>query len=200
MRFVLRNSFLKKNRITLVSFKDVNFSIQEGEVFGLVGESGSGKSTIARLIAGLYQTSSGSVHFNNVNVTQLDDKKMLNSFRRQIQMVFQDPFSSLNPRMRILDIVAEPIRFHNLASTEKLTRKIVSGLLDYVGLGDQALTRFPHEFSGGQRQRICIARALATRPRFLICDEPTSALDVSIQAQILNLLKDRKSTRLNSSH
>ncbi|UYO93848.1 dipeptide ABC transporter ATP-binding protein [Pollutimonas sp. M17] len=190
MRFVLRNSFLKKNRITLDAVKGVSFSIKEGEVFGLVGESGSGKSTIARLIAGLYQTSYGSVHFNNVNVTQLDDKKMLNSFRRQIQMVFQDPFSSLNPRMRILDIVAEPIRFHKLANTEALTRQIVSGLLDYVGLSDQALARFPHEFSGGQRQRICIARALATRPRFLICDEPTSALDVSIQAQILNLLKD----------
>src|SRR3546814_12339643 len=99
MRFVVRNSLLKKNRITLDAVKDVNFSINEGDVFGLVGESGSGKSTIARLIAGLYQTSSGSVHFNNVNVTQLDDKKMLNSFRRQIQMVFQDPFSSLNPRI-----------------------------------------------------------------------------------------------------
>jgi peptide/nickel transport system ATP-binding protein len=104
--------------------------------------------------------------------------------------VFQDPFSSLNPRMRILDIVAEPIRFHGLAATEAEVRRIVAGLLDYVGLGERALLRFPHEFSGGQRQRICIARALATRPRFLICDEPTSALDVSIQAQILNLLKD----------
>src|SRR3546814_468887 len=105
-------------------------------------------------------------------------------------MVFQDPFSSLNPRMRIPDIVAEPIRFHKLTENEEQTRTIVGDLLDYVGLGHQALRRFPHEFSGGQRQRICIARALATRPRFLICDEPTSALDVSIQAQILNLLKD----------
>jgi peptide/nickel transport system ATP-binding protein len=120
----------------------------------------------------------------------LNDRKTLNAFRRQIQMVFQDPFSSLNPRMRILDIVAEPIRFHGLAATEAEVRRIVAGLLDYVGLGERALLRFPHEFSGGQRQRICIARALATRPRFLICDEPTSALDVSIQAQILNLLKD----------
>lgn len=190
MRFILKNAFLKKNRVTLDAVKDVSFSIKEGEVFGLVGESGSGKSTIARLIAGLYQTSNGSVIFNDVNITQLNDAKMMNAFRRQIQMVFQDPFSSLNPRMRILDIVAEPIRFHKIATSEKLIRQIVRGLLDYVGLGDQALTRFPHEFSGGQRQRICIARALATRPRFLICDEPTSALDVSIQAQILNLLKD----------
>ncbi len=194
MRFVLKNAFLKQNRVFLDAVKNVNFSIREGEVFGLVGESGSGKSTIARLIAGLYQASGGSVTFDDVNVTQSTDKKLMNAFRRQIQMVFQDPFSSLNPRMRILDIVAEPIRFHKLAANEKSTRQIVSGLLDYVGLGDQALLRFPHEFSGGQRQRICIARALATRPRFLICDEPTSALDVSIQAQILNLLKDLQET------
>lgn len=194
MRFVLKNAFFKQNRIMLDAVKNVSFTIKEGEVFGLVGESGSGKSTIARLIAGLYQTSGGSVVFNDVNITQLTDMKTMNAFRRQIQMVFQDPFSSLNPRMRILDIVAEPIRFHKLARTEKITRQIVSGLLDYVGLGDRALARFPHEFSGGQRQRICIARALATRPRFLICDEPTSALDVSIQAQILNLLKDLQET------
>lgn len=194
MRFVLKNAFRKQNRIMLDAVKNVSFSIKAGEVFGLVGESGSGKSTIARLIAGLYKNSNGSVIFNDVNVIKLTDAKTTNTFRRQIQMVFQDPFSSLNPRMRILDIVAEPIRFHKLAQTEALTRQIVSGLLDYVGLGDQALLRFPHEFSGGQRQRICIARALATRPRFLICDEPTSALDVSIQAQILNLLKDLQET------
>jgi peptide/nickel transport system ATP-binding protein len=190
MRFVLRNAFLKRNRLTLDAVKNVSFGIREGEVFGLVGESGSGKSTIARLIAGLYQASHGSVIFDGVNVTNGRDAEAMQAFRRQIQMVFQDPFSSLNPRMRILDIVAEPIRFHKLAASGNATRQIVSGLLDYVGLGDQALFRFPHEFSGGQRQRICIARALATRPRFLICDEPTSSLDVSIQAQILNLLKD----------
>ncbi len=190
MRFVLKNAFLKKNRYMLDAVKDVSFSIKEGEVFGLVGESGSGKSTIARLIAGLYKASSGNVIFNDVNLTKLKDEAELNAFRRQIQMVFQDPYSSLNPRMRILDIVAEPIRFHRLTGSEAQTRAIVGDLLDYVGLGQQALKRFPHEFSGGQRQRICIARALATRPRFLICDEPTSALDVSIQAQILNLLKD----------
>ncbi|MBV6304001.1 ABC transporter ATP-binding protein [Candidimonas humi] len=190
MRFVLKDAFLKKNRRMLDAVKNASFNIREGEVFGLVGESGSGKSTIARLIAGLYKASSGSVIFDNVNVTALRSEAALNTFRRQIQMVFQDPFSSLNPRMRILDIVAEPIRFHKLAATEAQTRAIVADLLDYVGLGQRALRRYPHEFSGGQRQRICIARALATRPRFLICDEPTSALDVSIQAQILNLLKD----------
>jgi peptide/nickel transport system ATP-binding protein len=190
MRFVLRNSFIPSRRITMEAVKHVSFALQEGEVFGLVGESGSGKSTIARLIAGLYSPSQGRVSFDGVNVSMLNDRKTLNAFRRQIQMVFQDPFSSLNPRMRNLDIVAEPIRFHGLAATEAEVRRIVAGLLDYVGLGERALLRFPHEFSGGQRQRICIARALATRPRFLICDEPTSALDVSIQAQILNLLKD----------
>lgn len=190
IRFTLKHSWLKRQRVYLDAVKNVSFSIKEGEVFGLVGESGSGKSTIARLIAGLYQPSQGSVSFNGVNLTTLTNEKQRNAVRRQVQMVFQDPFSSLNPRMRILDIVAEPIRFHRLTHNEKQTRDVVRDLLDYVGLGQQALQRYPHEFSGGQRQRICIARALATRPRFLICDEPTSALDVSIQAQILNLLKD----------
>ena len=190
MRFVLKSALLKRNQRTLDAVKRVNFSIGEGEVFGLVGESGSGKSTVARLISGLYTPSEGSVNFGGVDLTALKGEKQLNPFRRQIQMIFQDPFSSLNPRMRVLDIVAEPIRFHKLAASEAEARRIVADLLDVVGLGDRAAERFPHEFSGGQRQRICIARALATRPRFLICDEPTSALDVSIQAQILNLLKD----------
>ncbi len=190
MRFVLKSALLKRNQRTLDAVKRVNFSIGEGEVFGLVGESGSGKSTVARLISGLYTPSEGSVNFGGTDLTALKGEKQLNPFRRQIQMIFQDPFSSLNPRMRVLDIVAEPIRFHKLAASEAEARRIVADLLDVVGLGDRAAERFPHEFSGGQRQRICIARALATRPRFLICDEPTSALDVSIQAQILNLLKD----------
>ncbi|MEJ2919205.1 ABC transporter ATP-binding protein [Bordetella avium] len=190
MRFVLRQALLKRNRRELDAVKNVNLSIREGEVFGLVGESGSGKSTVARLISNLYQPTSGSVWFNGRDLTAIKDEKTRNPFRRQIQMVFQDPYSSLNPRMRVLDIVAEPIRFHRLADSESQARGIVADLLDVVGLGPQAAQRFPHEFSGGQRQRICIARALATRPRFLICDEPTSALDVSIQAQILNLLKD----------
>lgn len=190
MRFVLKNAFLARNRRTLDAVKQVNLSIEQGEVFGLVGESGSGKSTVARLISGLYTPKTGSVTFNGTNLTALKDSTQMNTFRRQIQMVFQDPFSSLNPRLRVLDIVAEPIRFHRLADNETQARGIVADLLDVVGLGTGAAQRYPHEFSGGQRQRICIARALATRPRFLICDEPTSALDVSIQAQILNLLKD----------
>ncbi|OZI68519.1 dipeptide ABC transporter ATP-binding protein [Bordetella genomosp. 1] len=190
MRFVLRQALLPRNRRSLDAVKHLDLAIGEGEVFGLVGESGSGKSTVARLISGLYTPTSGTVRFAGTELTGLKDERKLNAFRRQIQMVFQDPYSSLNPRMRVLDIVAEPIRFHKLAASEAEARRIVADLLDVVGLGAQAALRYPHEFSGGQRQRICIARALATRPRFLICDEPTSALDVSIQAQILNLLKD----------
>ncbi len=190
LRFVLRNAFLERNRRTLDAVKQVNLQIPEGEVFGLVGESGSGKSTMARLISGLYRPTGGAVMFDGTDINQLKSERALNPIRRQIQMVFQDPYSSVNPRMRVLDIIAEPIRFHKLAANEAEVRRIVGDLLDVVGLGGQAASRFPHEFSGGQRQRIAIARALATRPRFLICDEPTSALDVSIQAQILNLLKD----------
>ncbi|HYG86859.1 MAG TPA: ABC transporter ATP-binding protein [Azospirillum sp.] len=190
IRFALNSAWLKRNRRYVDAVKDVSFAIREGETFGLVGESGSGKSTIARLITGLYRPSGGQVLFDGTNLMGLKRDRDLNPFRRQIQMVFQDPYSSLNPRMRVLDIVAEPIRFHKLAGSRREVEKIVRDLLDHVGLGSRAAEKYPHEFSGGQRQRICIARALATRPRFLICDEPTSALDVSIQAQILNLLKD----------
>jgi len=194
MRFLLKNAFLGRNRRMLDAVKDVSFHIDEGEVFGLVGESGSGKSTIARLIAGLYEASSGRVMLHGVDRKTLQHGAMHHALRRQIQMVFQDPYSSLNPRMRIREIIAEPIRFHKLSGSAAQTDAMVDDLLEYVGLGSQARSRYPHEFSGGQRQRICIARALATRPRILICDEPTSALDVSIQAQILNLLKDLQET------
>ncbi len=169
---------------------DVSFHVAEGESFGIVGESGSGKSTIARLITGIYPASAGAIRFDGVDLTRIKRRGELNAHRRQMQMIFQDPYSSLNPRMKVRDIVAEPIRFHGLAEGRREIEGIVADLLDHVGLGAQAMLRYPHEFSGGQRQRISIARALATRPRFLICDEPTSALDVSIQAQILNLLKD----------
>ncbi|MGF1503458.1 MAG: dipeptide ABC transporter ATP-binding protein [Paracoccaceae bacterium] len=169
---------------------DVSFEIRDGESFGIVGESGSGKSTIARLIAGIYPVSGGKIRFAGAELTALRTRAALNRHRRQMQMIFQDPYSSLNPRMKVLDIIAEPIRFHNLAEGRRETETIVRDLLEHVGLGARAAERYAHEFSGGQRQRISIARALATRPRFLICDEPTSALDVSIQAQILNLLKD----------
>ncbi|WP_193173169.1 ABC transporter ATP-binding protein [Nisaea nitritireducens] len=190
VRFLTKFSFLKKNRIYLDAVDRVSFDIRQGEVFGLVGESGSGKSTIARAIAGLYKPAGGHIHFAGADLTEVRTESEMDRYRRQMQMIFQDPFSSLNPRMKVLDIVAEPIRFHGLASGGAETRQIVMDLLEHVGLGAEAARKYPHEFSGGQRQRISIARALATRPRFLICDEPTSALDVSIQAQILNLLKD----------
>ena len=190
MRFTTKPAFLRKNRIFLDAVNNVSLDIHEGEVFGLVGESGSGKSTVARIICGLYTPVSGSINFAGTELTALKKQSDLDPFRKQMQMIFQDPYSSLNPRMRVLDIVAEPILFHQLAETRREVEIIVKDLLEHVGLGAQSAVRYPHEFSGGQRQRISIARALATRPRFLICDEPTSALDVSIQAQILNLLKD----------
>jgi len=190
MRFMTKFSFFKSQRTYLDAVDHVSFEIQEGEVFGLVGESGSGKSTVARLIAGLHKPSGGNIHFAGGELTAIKSERELDTYRRQMQMIFQDPYSSLNPRMRVADIVAEPIRFHKLADSRARVREIVDDLLEQVGLGAAAGLKYPHEFSGGQRQRISIARALATQPRFLICDEPTSALDVSIQAQILNLLKD----------
>ncbi|WP_299819637.1 ABC transporter ATP-binding protein [uncultured Roseibium sp.] len=190
MRFETRGSIFPSRRKYFQAVKKVSFDIEQGETFGLVGESGSGKSTIARLITGLYQPTSGSILFGATDLTSLKNRRDVLAMRRQMQMIFQDPYSSLNARMRVREIIAEPIRFHKLASGNAEVRRIVDDLLDHVGLGTAAGQKYPHEFSGGQRQRISIARALATRPRFLICDEPTSALDVSIQAQILNLLKD----------
>ncbi|WP_020594161.1 dipeptide ABC transporter ATP-binding protein [Kiloniella laminariae] len=182
--------FLGSKASSLRAVDRVSFDILDGECFGIVGESGSGKSTIARLVTGIYKAVGGAISFNGTDLTKLKNRKELNKHRRQMQMIFQDPFSSVNARMKVRDIIAEPIRFHKLSGSEAETRRIVDDLLDHVGLGAKAAVKYPHEFSGGQRQRISIARALATRPRFLICDEPTSALDVSIQAQILNLLKD----------
>ena len=188
LKFSINDAFFEKNRRYVEANKDVTFSIKRGESFGLVGESGSGKSTIARVIAGLYHANSGSIHYNGVDLTTLSDKQRM-PYRQSMQMIFQNPYSSLNPRFTVFDIIAEPIYLHNLAPKENVA-KIVGDLLDHVGLGAVSASKFPHEFSGGQRQRISIARALATRPQLLICDEPTSALDVSVQAQILNLLKD----------
>ncbi|NRA53423.1 MAG: ABC transporter ATP-binding protein [Gammaproteobacteria bacterium] len=190
LRFVTKDSFFESKREYVQASNKVSFVINEGETFGLVGESGSGKSTIARIIAGLYKPDSGQVTFENIDLTAIKSEKERRPLRRQMQMVFQNPYTSMNPRMKIYDIIAEPIRFHKLTANENETRQIVTDLLEHVGLGVMAGLKYPHEFSGGQRQRISIARALATRPRLLICDEPTSALDVSVQAQILNLLKD----------
>jgi peptide/nickel transport system ATP-binding protein len=189
LRFLTHDALLAKNRKYLQATHDVSFAIRAGESFGLVGESGSGKSTIARMVAGLQQPDSGSIRFDGVELVGNPDREAVRRAHLQIQMVFQNPYSSLNGRMKVNAIIAEPILLNRLAPPAEVTQ-IVGDLLDHVGLGRQAGRRYPHEFSGGQRQRISIARALACRPRLLICDEPTSALDVSVQAQILNLLKD----------
>jgi peptide/nickel transport system ATP-binding protein len=190
LRFTTKDSMFESRREYVQANDNISFHINEGETFGLVGESGSGKSTVARVIAGLYKPNAGKITFEGIDLTAIKSEKERRPIRRQMQMVFQNPYTSMNPRMRIFDIIAEPIRFHKLAKSEAETRQIVHDLLDHVGLGRMAGVKYPHEFSGGQRQRISIARALATRPRLLICDEPTSALDVSVQGQILNLLKD----------
>ena len=189
LRFITQDAIFARNRKYLQATSDVNLQIKQGETFGLVGESGSGKSTIARMVAGLQQPESGSIKFDGVELVDNPDRATIQRMRLQMQMVFQNPYSSLNGRMKVNDIIAEPIRFHRLTPPDQVSG-IVGDLLDHVGLGRQMGRRYPHEFSGGQRQRISIARALACRPRLLICDEPTSALDVSVQAQILNLLKD----------
>ena len=187
--FTTKRSLLKSRRAYVTAADEVSFDIWPGEIFGLVGESGSGKSTVARMLSGLDTVDGGSIVFGDDTVSDSGNRAALKAYRRQIQMIFQDPYSSLNPRMRVSDIVAEPIRHHRLLSGRAVKAR-VDELLERVGLGANAGLRYPHEFSGGQRQRISIARALATQPAFLICDEPTSALDVSIQAQILNILKD----------
>ena len=194
VKFQTVRSFLPSRRQYMTAANQVSFAIKPGEVFGIVGESGSGKSTVAKVIAGLLEPSGGSVLLDGRDLSAPRDEADAQAQRRAIQMVFQDPYSSLNPRMRVRDIVAEPIELHNLASSREEADSIVADLLGLVGLPKEAGLRYPHAFSGGQRQRISIARALATRPRFLICDEPTSALDVSIQAQVLNLLKDLQET------
>ena len=182
--------FTESSKNTVMAVDDVSFNIKEGESFGLVGESGSGKSTIAKMIVNLFKPSSGEIFFDNTCITQIKKNSEMMNFRKQIQMIFQDPFSSLNGRLKVKDIIAEPIQLHNPLITSNDLDDYINDLLESVDLSKKSATRYPHEFSGGQRQRISIARALATQPRLLVCDEPTSALDVSIQAQILNLLKD----------
>ena len=176
-------------RQTLKAVDGVNFEIARGETFSLVGESGCGKSTVARLVVGLYTPTRGDLHFEGRNIAGLSRKQLV-PIRRKMQMIFQDPYASLNPRWRVVDIIAEPLRFFGLTSNEAETQKRVGELLNFVGLSAKDGVKYPHEFSGGQRQRISIARALASNPEFLVCDEPTSALDVSVQAQILNLMKE----------
>ena len=184
------NFFTENSKNSILAVNDVSFNIKEGESFGLVGESGSGKSTIAKMIVNLYKPTKGDIFFDNVCVTKIKHNLEMMKFRKQIQMIFQDPYSSLNGRLKVKDIVSEPIKLHNPSISKNDLDSYVFDLLESVELSQNSADRYPHEFSGGQRQRISIARALATQPRLLVCDEPTSALDVSIQAQILNLLKD----------
>jgi oligopeptide/dipeptide ABC transporter ATP-binding protein len=174
----------------------ISFAVPEGKVFGLVGESGCGKSTAARLITRLIPATSGAVHFDGRDVLPLP-KKDVRELRKQIQMIFQDPYASLNPRMRVVDIVGRPVTIFDGTKGQKKVDRVVE-LLELVGLSAEQLYRYPHEFSGGQRQRIGIARALAANPRLIIADEPVSSLDVSVQAQVLNLLK-RLQRELNLS-
>ncbi|WP_105615693.1 ABC transporter ATP-binding protein [Vallitalea okinawensis] len=176
------------NHQQLKAVDGLTFDIYEGETLGLVGESGCGKSTAGRTILKLYEATDGSVIFNNMDIYNLPKSKM-KDIRRQMQIIFQDPYASLNPRMTVEDIIGEPIDVHKLASGKERQSRIQE-LLELVGLNAEHMGRFPHEFSGGQRQRIGIARALAVEPRFIVCDEPISALDVSIQAQVVNLMKE----------
>ncbi|HEU5264048.1 MAG TPA: ATP-binding cassette domain-containing protein [Gaiellaceae bacterium] len=187
--FPVKKGFLIDRTVDYVrAVDDVSFDIREGETLGLVGESGSGKSTTGYCVLQLLKPTSGSIRFQGEELTKLK-REALRATRREMQIVFQDPYASLNPRMTIGDIVGEPLLVHGLGTRQR-RRRTVEELLEVVGFNPDFINRYPHEFSGGQRQRIGIARALALNPRLIICDEPVSALDVSIQAQILNLLKD----------
>jgi peptide/nickel transport system ATP-binding protein len=191
--FPIKGGFFSKVQGYVKAVDDVSFIIRKGETMGLVGESGCGKTTTGRTLLRALEPTSGEFWFEDanlgrVNVAELDEQK-LKIARRNIQMIFQDPYSSLNPRMNLLQLIGEPLHIHNIARGEAL-RERVAELLQVVGLRPEYMNRYPHAFSGGQRQRIGIARALGLNPQLVICDEPVSALDVSIQAQIINLLKD----------
>lgn len=184
--FPVNHQPFKKEKEYLKAVDGVDLSVYKGETLGIVGESGCGKSTLGNLIMGLLQPTEGEVYFNGVEISKMKERE-LKKYRVDYQMIFQDPFSSLNPRMRVFDLIAEPLLTHKKLSKKELEVEVHRLMVD-VGLDPSYTSRYPHEFSGGQRQRIGIARALALKPKLIICDEPVSALDVSIQAQILNLL------------
>ncbi len=177
-------------KVQLRAVDGINFSMKKNRIFALVGESGCGKSTVARLLLRLLEPTSGEILYKSKDILRLKDEG-LKLYRRSVQIIFQDPFASLNPRMRVVDILSEPLKIHNIVD-KKFYRDNVSESLHKVGLTSDVMNRYPHEFSGGQRQRICIARVLALSPEVIVADEPLSSLDVSIQAQILNLLKELK--------
>jgi oligopeptide/dipeptide ABC transporter ATP-binding protein len=189
-----KGMFAKASRVNAVN--DACLSVEQGEVLALVGESGSGKSTLGRLMARLETPTAGEILYNGKNVANLNARQLF-GFRRQVQMIFQDPFSSLNPHMRVYDMLAEPLQIHRLAQSRSEISVRIEQLMGAVGLSSTLANRFPHEFSGGQRQRLSIARALAVEPEFIVADEAVSALDVSTQAQVVNLLSDlRRDLRL----
>ena len=186
MYFPVGGSLFEKKK-TLKAVDDVSFDLYPGETFGLVGESGCGKTTVGRTIVRLYQPTAGQILLNGTDIAPLSEKEVL-PYRSRMQMIFQDPYASLNPRMTVASIVGEPLRYQGMNARDIDGR--VRELVECVGLKEDHLNRYPHEFSGGQRQRIGIARALASKPDFIVCDEPISALDVSIQAQIINMLEE----------
>ena len=185
--FPLKKTFTGKVTRELVAVDDVSFKLKAGETLGIVGESGCGKTTTGRAILKLHEPSGGQIIFNGQDITHFDSKQM-RAIRKEMQIIFQDPYSSLPPRDTVGGILSEPVEVHKIVPNDQV-KDYVLQLMDKCGLRDYYFERYPHEFSGGQRQRICIARALSVNPKLVICDEPVSALDVSIQAQIINLLK-----------
>ena len=184
-----KNRAFRRTTDLIKAVDEVSFSIRKGETMGLVGESGCGKTTTGMCILSLEQPTAGAVHYEGVNLSALSQRQLI-PWRRRIQVIFQDPYSSLNPRMKVGEIIADPMRVHRLTANARQLRRRVAELLNVCGLPTKMAERYPHELSGGQRQRVGIARALSTKPEFIVCDEAVSALDVSIQAQIINLLED----------